>query len=251
MAKHTLMDANLVRDIDSKASKLIEEPEYYIRREHRVKATLHKENKQFSWWIEHPDVRRGMLKVKGDERGKLIKRAREGISNLNDAWQYLCNQQTFLTPQVLHEVARIADPVENKSGYRTARVSLSMESYTPPNALKVSEYVDEAFLESQGMHFMYHPVERASMLHLRLAGTQPFNSANKRVARLFQDKLLYDAHLPPAAIPAGERDIYLDLLEEGLVSLRDGKREGIKLFCDYIGGKVNSALDSIMGDLKL
>lgn len=244
------MSRSLKSDIQLKLDKINEDPAYYLAREHQIKAALRRENKAFSWWIEHPDIHRRLLRnITKVLRGNLIQRARKGIEHLADAWKYLAPSQDPFQAYSLHRVAELVDPYENKHGYRNGRVTMGFSEYVPPNPLKVSELVDEALTEVRKSNVS--SVERAATLHLRLAGIQPFPSGNKRVARLYQDKVLYDSNLPPALIPAGEREIYIDLLEKGLVSLRDNNQEGRQFFFDYIGGKVNSALDKILHDIKV
>jgi Fic family protein len=93
------------------------------------------------------------------------------------------------------------------------------------------------------------PIEAAIYTHLHLAGIQPFIDGNKRTARLLQDRILFSYELPPAVIPAGEREVYIDLLEQALVGVRNNAVKPQRPFYDYIGGKVNSVLDEILGDL--
>lgn len=241
-----VMERSLRREIDSKFERCKEDPGYYMRTSQKIRCALETENKPFSWWIEHPDIRKAII-GSSPSRGELIRKAKKGISDLREAWDYLHLRPDFLTQPVLDRTANLIDPSSNKGGYRTGRVSLQLPNYVPPNPLKVPSLITDSFSEFASS--TNHIVERAATLHLRIAGIQPFNSGNKRLARLYQDKAFHDYGLPPAVIPAGERDIYIDLLEEGLVSLRDNTFNGKKLFFDYIGGKVNTALDAILNDL--
>ncbi|MGC9309512.1 MAG: Fic family protein [Candidatus Nanoarchaeia archaeon] len=107
---------------------------------------------------------------------------------------------------------------QRNTGFRQNRVSLGLD-YTPPNPVRVPELVKKACYEIRESD--YHPVEAAAVAHLRIAGIQPFLDGNKRTARLIQDRILEDHNLPPAVIPAGEREVYIDLLEQGLLGLKN------------------------------
>ena len=206
----------------------------------------------YSFWLENPDLRRQLLRVTGEQNRKNLKNiAKKGVKRIQRAWRHL---QTIgqegeflseLTPDVVKSIGNYVDP-RNK-GFRDVRVSLGLE-YTPPNPVKVPELVKQTCYELNASD--YHPVEAAAAAHLRLTSIQPFEDGNKRTARLIQDRILTGYDLPPAVIPAGEREVYIDLLEQGLVGMRRNELKEQRPFFDYVGGKVNSALDDIIGDLK-
>ena len=243
------MDACLVREIDGKLDKVVQDPDYYLKRDHRIRHSFDTALKTFVWWVQHPDLNAGFPVVGNGNKGIVIKRAREGIENLSESWRYISQQKDFLNEDVFLELGNVVDPNLNSNGYRQNTVSLGMDDYTPPNPVKVPELVEETFREARESNSI--TVEKAAMLHLRLAGIQPFPSGNKRVARLYQDRALFESGLPPACISNGERRTYLSLLQRGLVDLRDCSSDGVKEFINYIGGKVNSFLDEILYDLKI
>jgi len=256
---------NLLDEIDTKQASIEENPEFYVALQNRIESNFDNYSKIYSWMIEHPDIRRGLLKEDIDSatRGKLISRAREGIKNLREAWKYLRVLKDPFNDGTLKTLATIIEPDFNMTpNFRQDRVSLNMQEYTPPNPLRVPELISQAFFDLKNNEC--HPVEKAAKAHLYIAGIQPFNNGNKRLARLMQDKILLDANLPPATIPSGEREAYIDILENALSgwnSMRNGsafsydlKRKSMnnqRPFFDYIAGKVNSALDHIVGDLNL
>ncbi len=246
-----LVDRKLLDEIDMKYGLLESNPDFYLKLNSRAIANLDKYSKVYSWWIEHPDIRKGVLdeELNAQQKGELISIARQGIERLKDAWKYLRRIDDPLNHLCLVHLSKLVTPEENfQVAYREGRVSLGLQ-FTPPNPLRVKERLEEAFAELRAEYM--HPVEKAVKAHLYLAGIQPFNNGNKRIARLIQDKILHNSGLPPAVIHPGERKTYIDFLENGLVGWRDSKPILQKGFFDYVAGKVNMALDEMIGDLNI
>ena len=101
-----------------------------------------------------------------------------------------------------------------------------------------------------------HPVERAALVHLGIGAIQPYGVGNKRVGRLIQNKILDEANLPPAIIPAAEIDFYRDLLCRAFSSyvsldangnarvIQNIREQGP--FFNYISAKVNCSMDQLL-----
>ncbi|MBI5803882.1 Fic family protein [Candidatus Pacearchaeota archaeon] len=250
-----IMSQELADEIQLKREKIAREPNGLLRKSQRAKSNLRKICDIYSVWLEHPDMRQRILTEHLADNVKDIRaHVRRSVTNVKRAWKYLGGLQngssflSVLTPKVILEVGARVNPDTNEA-FRDVRVSLGLQNYTPPNPLKVPELVDKVCEEIRKSEDWY--VEKAIKTHLRLAGIQPFREGNKRTARLLQDRILYNFDLPPAVIPCGERSAYIDLLEQALVGYRDRDEKSQRPFYDYIGGKVNSALDDILGDLSL
>lgn len=243
-----IIDASLLREIDLKKAQVIANPDYWLKRDHHLRRAFASSARQYEWAVQHPEVKlRARGKSKSQDRGDCISALRDGVTNFERAWAFISHTDGFLDEEALLRVGALVDPERNEEGYRRERVSLGFSNYTPPNPAKVQEKIESALKEVGDRRL--HPVERAAMAHLYLTGVQPFISGNKRVAKLFQDRLLYGAELPIAVIHSGERETYVDLLEQGLASWQDGTTGGRKIFYDFIGGKVNMALDDIRASL--
>jgi hypothetical protein len=236
-----------------KTEKISKNPDYFLKRSRRIKSDLNKLANVYSFWLENPDLRGRVLNVERvNDTRELRYQAKVGVENIMAAWNYLRRINTpgafenHLTPEIIQDVGAIVLPDLNQVGFRTTRVSLNLD-YVPPNPVKVPEMVEDFCYELQQSDYV--PVESGIVTHLGLAAIQPFKDGNKRTARLFQDRIFKDHGLPPAVIPAGERDVYIDLLEEGMKGYREGNLKMQRPFFDYIGGKVNTALDEILNDL--
>ena len=136
------------------------------------------------------------------------------------------------------------------TSFRLKDVTLNFPDYTPPSWENVPGLTREA-IQKVKQDYVDNPLESAIYAHLALALIQPFREGNKRTARLIQDRLLWDACLPPVIIPAGEGRFYLDLLERTSVPYREGNDGGQGQFYDYIASKVNNGLDDILNDLDV
>jgi len=245
----------LIEDIEKKRQKIIENPDYFLKRSQLVKRQLKGVSRAHSFWIEHPDMRNMLIDGGKREQQRVRKCARKGVQRMQDAWKYLSSvgrTRNFLSvfgPEIILKTGAIVEPGTNSDGFRDVRVSLGFSNYVPPNPVKVPELIGK--LSEDLERSDYFPVEAAATVHLHLAGIQPFREGNKRIARLIQDRILTDYELPPALIPAGEREVYLDLLEQGLVGIKERDYAAQRPFFDYIGGKINVELDDILKDLDV
>lgn len=240
-------DSKLLKEIDKKKEIVVGDPNFYLRRSHKISAALSASSKMYSWWIEHPQLRNQLLNIpSSQQRGKIISFMRQGVERLVNAWNYINTEDNIFTAQSIIKTASLVEP--QNVGFRDCRVSLGFQNYTPPNPIRVSDRLNELFSEVGNQNL--HPVEKAAIAHSGIAGIQPFNDGNKRTARLYQDKILCDAGLVPAIIYSGERTLYLDLLEDALVGRRDNNLKLQRPFFDFVGTRVNVALDKIIGDLK-
>ena len=242
-------------EIDTKVVRLLQKGTYDLKRHNVETNALRELANLYSWWLEHPALRKELLLVEKEEGIQGIKRrARCGRKAIEDAWKFLKKEtgrdiEGKLSHEVIIETGRIINP--DVQGYRGSRVTLGFPRYTPPNPIRVPDKVEELLAYLRAHKEDMHAIERAAYLHLALAGIQPFRDGNKRTARLMQDKLLADHSYPPAVIHPGERRIYLDVLEGGLADWQDGKVDGVSRFEDFVASKVNMALDDMLGDLRV
>src|SRR3989338_3243338 len=250
-----MVSERLKKEVEQKKEFLISrygEAGYALRRNNKERAFLQNLAHVYSWWLEHPDLRRLLLEVERKDKKNVRRIARIGARQVGEAWEYLKSETKrnvvdSLTPKLIKDLGNIVD--RNNTGYRRGTVSLGLGKYVPPNPLRVSYYIEgtiEYLKTRRGLHLL----EAATYLHLRIVGIQPFNDGNKRVARLLQNKVLLDGELPIVLISPGEREIYTDLLEDGLADFRDEKIEGVRKFGNFIASKVNIALDDMIGDLR-
>lgn len=95
--------------------------------------------------------------------------------------------------------------------YRNAGVRITGANFTPPNALKVDDYMQE--LTNWVNHDTKLPlVVSASIFHHRFVWIHPFFDGNGRTARLLFNLLLMKQGFPPAIVLQQDRKKYYDAL---------------------------------------
>lgn len=248
------LSETLKRDIDLKLNYIKSNPGAYLKKGNMVETDLRVLTDIHSWFLEHPEERRKLLRSVDSDGTRVKKRSKQGIKQIKEAWYFLSNLDGPVSKNfdmsTLLTVGEKVDP--NNISFRNVRVHLNLTQYVPPNPAKVPDLIKELGYELKEMADSneYHPVELAAYVHLKLAGIQPFLDGNKRTARLFQNRILYEAGLPPATIYSGERELYINNLESALMGEKDGKPALQKAFYELIATKVNTNLDEIIGDLK-
>jgi len=237
----------LIQDIEQKKNKINEDPNYFLKRAKRIEQEHRKLSNIHSYWLENPAIRSAILRKYNLKDSKELKiKAKEGIGKVKQAWEYLValNEPLLkvISPEIILETGKLIWDKNNY--YRVEEVALKNFGYHPPNPMKIPGLIGQLCFNLKNSD--YHPIEAAAAAHLEIAGIQPFLDGNKRTARLIQDKILYDSGLPSAFIPSGEREVYIDLLEQALVGFKSGNLKAQRPFFDYIGGKVNTSLDDIL-----
>ncbi len=230
----------------------------YQARQEDIVDKIEDANQLFSWLVEHPEIREKLLL--SQKPANLRREIKRGVNRIKNGWTYLLENTENIGDEINHDILRKVGKAVDKrnNNYRTHRVTLDFsgstggDNFTPPAPESVERRLDEffAYLHKNGMN----PIEKAAYTHLMLAGIQPFQDGNKRTTRLIQTKMLYEHNLPPAVIPPGEREHYLGVLRQALANSKLGgcdedDVEKMKPFFTYIAGKVNTALDNIIGDI--
>jgi Fic family protein len=97
--------------------------------------------------------------------------------------------------------------------YRNAGVRITGANFTPPNALKVDELMNDLIEwvnEVQGIH----DVVKAALFHHRMVWIHPFFDGNGRTARLVYNLILMRCGYPPAIVLQQDRKKYYDALNQ-------------------------------------
>jgi len=104
------------------------------------------------------------------------------------------------------------DP-ENAGYYRRGAVRISGTDYTPPNAAKVPDRMEEVYrlLNTKGGE----PIETAAIIHQKFVDIHPFVDGNGRVARLLLNLYLLRNGYPPVVLLRAERKKYIRTVMEG------------------------------------
>jgi Fic family protein len=97
---------------------------------------------------------------------------------------------------------------------RNAGVRISGANFTPPNAIKVPDLLDELvdYINKNPDHL--NSLELASVFHHRFVWIHPFFDGNGRTVRLIMNLLLMRDGFPPAIILSNDRKKYYDALNK-------------------------------------
>ena len=97
---------------------------------------------------------------------------------------------------------------------RNGGVRISGANFVPPNANKVSDYLDELidFINSNPLEL--NDIELAAIFHHKLVWIHPFFDGNGRTVRLAMNLLLMRCGFPPAIILKNDRKKYYEALNQ-------------------------------------
>lgn len=97
---------------------------------------------------------------------------------------------------------------------RNGGVRISGANFVPPNANKVSDYLDELidFVNTNPLEL--NDIELATIFHHKLAWIHPFFDGNGRTVRLSMNLLLMRCGFPPAIILKNDRKKYYEALNQ-------------------------------------
>lgn len=112
----------------------------------------------------------------------------------------------------IHELILQNIEKEIAGRFRTSGVRISGANFTPPNALKVPEYITELidWVNSSDLDILIKSV----IFHHRFVWIHPFFDGNGRTVRLVFNLLLMRAGYPPAIILKTDRKKYYEALNQ-------------------------------------
>lgn len=98
--------------------------------------------------------------------------------------------------------------------FRNSGVRITGANFMPPNALRISDYIDELIEWVNTDAEKLHPVVAACVFHHRFVWIHPFFDGNGRTVRLLFNLLLMKEGFPPAIILKNDRKKYYDALNK-------------------------------------
>ena len=107
-------------------------------------------------------------------------------------------------------------------------VKIAGTSYVPPKWHDLQKELHGFFLWYKNVNRRLHPLELASLIHLRFISLQPFGDGNSRLARLLMNWILWKKNYPPINIPIEDLENYYNVLDKYQVEKNE------KPFIDYI-----------------
>ncbi|MGM5470850.1 Fic family protein [Flavobacteriaceae bacterium LMO-SS05] len=124
---------------------------------------------------------------------------------------YLLSSKDILS---LHALVLRSIEDEYAGRLRTGSVRISGANFVPPNASKVSQYIDELvqYVNSNPQHL--NPIELATIFHHKMVWIHPFFDGNGRTVRLAMNLILMRYGFPPAIILKTDRQKYYTALNQ-------------------------------------
>jgi Fic family protein len=129
----------------------------------------------------------------------------------------LVHPQFIFTDRVFSDVHFLVlkNILQEEAGrYRTMGVRIGGANFTPPNALKVPQLMEELTTQFNAQINEMHPIVLATWFHHRMAWIHPFVDGNGRTIRLLFNLFLMSQGYPPAIILKADRKKYYTALNE-------------------------------------
>ncbi|MFH6995846.1 Fic family protein [Flavobacterium sp. FlaQc-48] len=127
---------------------------------------------------------------------------------------------------------------------RNGGVRISGANFMPPNANKVSDYLDELIDFITKNPLGLNDIELATIYHHKLVWIHPFFDGNGRTVRLSMNLLLMRCGFPPAIILKNDRKKYYEALNQA----NNGKYQKLTLLmCQALERTLNIYLSSMPG----
>ena len=107
-------------------------------------------------------------------------------------------------------------------------VKIAGTSYVPPTWNKIEKELNIFFKWYKSENRKLHPIELASLIHVKLISIQPFMDGNSRLSRLLMNWVLWKKDYPLIDIPVEDLEKYYTVLDKYQIEKKE------KPFIDYI-----------------
>lgn len=155
---------------------------------------------------------------------------------------YILNDKDILK---LHELVLHGIEEDFAGRLRTSGVRIAGANFIPPNALKVSQLLDELIDFVNTNPLQLNEIEMAAIFHHKFVHIHPFFDGNGRTVRLVMNLLLMNSGFPPAIILGVDRKKYYDALN----SANNGNYDKLMLLmCQAMERSLNIYLSAIPND---
>ena len=152
---------------------------------------------------------------------------------------YVLNDSDILK---LHELVLHGIEEDFAGRLRTSGVRISGANFIPPNALKVSQLLDELIAFVNENPLQLNDIELAAVFHHKFVYIHPFFDGNGRTVRLIMNLILMSKGFPPAIILSVDRKKYYDALNQA----NNGNYDKLMLIiCQSLERSLNIYLSAI------
>lgn len=150
-------------------------------------------------------------------KGKSLREHFEAV-NHHDAIEYIEKlahpQYQLNTKDILDVHAMVLQRIEKEFAgrFRTAGVRIGGANFVPPNALKISDLMEDLIAWINDSSISIDSIIKIAVFHHRFVWIHPFFDGNGRSVRLIFNLLLMKEGYPPAIILKNDRKKYYDAL---------------------------------------
>jgi Fic family protein len=145
----------------------------------------------------------------------------------------------------LHQLVMVNIMDDFAGRLRLGMVRIVGANFTPPNASKVSDMIDELVTYIDRNPDDYDVISLATIFHHRFVWIHPFNDGNGRTVRLAMNLILMRAGYPPAFILSNDRKKYISALNSAntgdysklLLMMYQAMERSMNLYISAIGGQ--------------
>lgn len=129
----------------------------------------------------------------------------------------------------------LMDRPEDRGIYRRIPVRIMGAYHTPPDPVMVPELMEHLVKEFPDSKL--HPIERASLFHLKFEGIHPFVDGNGRTGRLILNLFLMQNGYPPINVKFTDRKRYYDAFDS---YYRDNDASAmVQMVAEYVEEQLN------------
>lgn len=131
----------------------------------------------------------------------------------------------------IHKILMLGvwDEIAGKTRDELARdVGVAGTPYVPPKWGDVPKEMDGFFMWYRSVSRKMHPLELASLVHLKIISIQPFRDGNSRLSRLLMNWVLWKKGYPMVDIPVEDLENYYDVQDKYQIERKE------RPFVDYI-----------------
>jgi Fic family protein len=149
---------------------------------------------------------------------------------------------------VVNGLSKEGDP--HPGAYRTQNVAITQSNHTPPDFLRVKDYMDELIQFINRSDGAKYELLRMAIAHHRFTWIHPFTNGNGRTIRLLSYAMLlkqrFDVRkggriLNPTAVFCNDRDKYNTFLAKA----DSGEKQDILYWCEYVLGGLRDEIKKI------
>lgn len=174
--------------------------------------------------------------------------ALQELTNIEQAMSYIekhITQSTEISEHFIRELHTLAVSGLKREGdltpgaYRTTSVKIAQASHLPPEAYRISEYMNDLVRFINNNDAAKYDLIKVALAHHRFTWIHPFNNGNGRTVRLLTYALLLKFGfnlqqggrvLNPTAIFCNDRELYYSMLSQA----DTGESANLEGWCEYV-----------------